>query len=241
MKKYGVAIVLGVTCLVLVLAICIQIRTIEEASSVVGSSLNDNGEMKDKVLEAQEDYKEIYAKLEREEEKLEEIRQIATSNNQEDELLKLELEDNNKVQGLTEVKGKGIIINLDDNREVDPADVLNISSYLVHEEDLLQIVNELFNAGADAISINNQRIVSTTAILCDGNIMRVNGEIISVPITIKAIGYPESLYYALMRPQGYLDIMQKDGVVVKVEKSDDITISKYEGVYNYDYIIGGDE
>lgn len=241
MKKYGVAIVLGITCLILVLAICIQIRTIEEASSVVGSSLNDNGEMKDKVLEAQEDYKEIYAKLEKAEEKLEEIRQIATSNNQEDELLKLELEDNNKVQGLTEVKGEGIIINLDDNREVDETEVLNISSYLVHEEDLLQIINELFNAGADAISINNQRIVSTTAILCDGNIIRVNGEIISVPITIKAIGYPESLYYALMRPQGYLDIMQKDGVVVKTEKSDDITISKYEGVYNYNYIIGGDE
>ena len=241
MKKYGVAIILGITCLILVLAICVQMRTIEEASSVVGSSLNDNGEMKDKVLEAQEDYKEIYAKLEKSEKKLEEIRKIATSNNQEDELLKLELEDNNKVQGLTEVKGKGIVINLDDNREVSGTEVLNISSYLVHEEDLLQIVNELFNAGADAISINNQRIVSTTAILCDGNIIRVNGEIISVPITIKAIGYPESLYYALMRPQGYLDIMQKDGVVVKVEKSDDITISKYEGVYNYDYIIGGDE
>lgn len=241
MKKYGVAIVLGITCLILVLAICIQMRTIEEASSVVGSSLNDNGEMKDKVLEAQEDYKEIYAKLEKSEKKLEEIRKIATSNNQEDELLKLELEDNNKVQGLTEVKGKGIIISLDDNREVSGTEVLNISSYLVHEEDLLQIINELFNAGADAISINNQRIVSTTAILCDGNIIRVNGEIISVPITIKAIGYPESLYYALMRPQGYLDIMQKDGVVVKVEKSDDITISKYEGVYNYDYIMGGDE
>ena len=60
MKKYGVTIVLGITCLILVLAICIQVRTVEEASSVVGSSLNDNGEMKDKVLEAQEDYKEIY-------------------------------------------------------------------------------------------------------------------------------------------------------------------------------------
>ncbi|MBE5819422.1 MAG: DUF881 domain-containing protein [Clostridiales bacterium] len=241
MKKYNAAIILGITCLILVLAICIQIRTIEEASNVVGSSLNDNSEMKDKVLETQEDYKQIYSELEKSNKKLEKIRQIATSNSQEDELLKLELEDNDRVQGLTDVKGKGIIINLDDNREVDETEVLNISSYLVHEEDLLQIINELFNAGADAISINNQRVVSTTAILCDGNIIRVNGEIISVPITIKAIGYPESLYYALMRPQGYLDVMQKDGVIVKVEKSDDITISKYEGVYNYDYIIGGDE
>lgn len=241
MKKYNVAIILGITCLILVLGICVQMRTIKEASSIVGSSLNDNGEMKDQVLEAQEEYKEIYSKLEKAEEKLEKTRKIATSNNQEDELLKLELEDNNKIQGLTEVKGKGIIINLDDNREIDTGEVVNVSSYLVHEEDLLQIINELFNAGADAISINNQRIVSTTAILCDGNIIRVNGEIISVPITIKAIGYPESLYYALKRPQGYLDIMEKDGVIVKVEKSEDITISKYEGVYSYSYILGGDE
>lgn len=240
MKKYNAAIILGVTCLILVLAICIQIRTIEEASNVVGSSLNDNSEMKDKVLEAQEDYKQIYSQLEKSNKKLEKIRQLATSNSQEDELLKLELEDNDKVQGLTDVKGKGVIINLDDNREVDETEVLNISSYLVHEEDLLQIINELFNAGADAISINDQRIVSTTSIICDGNIIRINGKMVGAPITIKAVGYPERLDGALNRPGGYLQIMANDGVKVYVEKTENVTIPKYEGVYLYEYIKRGD-
>ena len=89
MRKYNAAIILGITCLILVLAICIQIRTIDEASNLVGSSLNDNGAMKDKVLEAQEDYKQIYSELEKSNKKLEKIRQIATSNSREDELLKL--------------------------------------------------------------------------------------------------------------------------------------------------------
>ena len=111
-----------------------------------------------------------------------------------------------------------MIIYLDENREVDSNEVANINGYLVHEEDLLYIVNELFNSGADAVSINDQRIVSTTSILCDGNIIRINGKMIGVPLTIKAIGYPERMEYALTRPGGYLDLMANDGVKISVEK-----------------------
>ena len=143
--------------------------------------------------------------------------------------------------GMTELEGRGVIINLDDNRSVSSNEVLNISDYLVHEGDLLQIVHELFNAGADAISINGQRVVSSTAILCDGNIIRVNDNIIGVPIEIKAIGYPESLYYALARPGGYLEYMKNDGVIVSIKKEEKISIPKYEGIYSYKYISRGDE
>ena len=157
------------------------------------------------------------------------------SNSELSQLLTLKGGNALKLLGLTEVKGTGVIIKLDDNRNVKQDEILgDISSYLVHEEDLLQIVNELFNAGADAISINDQRIVSTTSILCDGNILRVNGEITGVPITIKAIG--DWIYYNLNRPQGYLDIMRRDGVVVELEQVEEITIPKYAGTYNYKYI-----
>ena len=71
--------------------------------------------------------------------------------------------------------------------------------------------------------------------MCDGNIIRINDEIVGVPIEIKAIGYPASLY-ALNRPQGYLSIMKRDGVIVSTEKKDEITIPKYEGIYKYEYI-----
>lgn len=235
MKK--VAITLGCVCFILTIAIFVQIKTVESITNEEGISLNDNAELKNEVLKWRQNYKDIYSKLEEAEKKLEEIRTQAATNNEVDIGVKNQITKNNALLGLTEVKGSGIIIKLDDNRDVNEEDVINISSYLVHEQDLIHIINELFNAGADAISINGKRIVQTTSILCDGNILRINGEMVGVPIEIKAIGYPERLYYNVaVRQGGYLKLMARDGVVVEVERKDDITVPKYEGVYKYEYI-----
>ena len=75
----------------------------------------------------------------------------------------------------------------------------------------------------------------------DGNIIRINGKMVGVPITIKAVGFPERMEYALSRPGGYLQKMANDGVVVYTERSENITVPKYEGVYSYEYLARGDE
>ena len=141
--------------------------------------------------------------------------------------------------GLTDVKGEGIIITLDDNRNVENDDI-NLAQYLVHEQDLLQIVNELFNAEAEAISINEHRVTNTTAIRCDGNIIRVNGQVITVPIKIQAI-CSKAIYNTLIRPGGYLQWMADGGVIVEIERSDEITIPKYNGVYSSAHLKRGDK
>ena len=228
-------------CMLLTLGICLQIRTIGDATKTVGTKLRDNSGLRDELLSIQDKYNILYKTLENEEKVLEKTRQIAATNNQDDLKNEEEIKNNQKLLGLTDVTGQGIIIRLDENREVNSNEVINISEYLVHEEDLLYIVNELFNSGANAISINNQRIVNTTSILCDGNIIRVNGKMVGVPIVIKAIGYPERMDYALTRPGGYLSIMADDGIVVGVEKSEKIDIPKYEGIYNYQFLTRGDE
>lgn len=235
MKKNKVAIILGIVCLITTLAIFIQIKTIENSTEKVGITLSDKSALRDELLRWQGQYNSMYAEAETKEKALEDARKKATSDNQDGINMENELKKNNSLLGLTEAIGNGVTITLDDNRNIS-GDVLNISDYVVHEADILQITNELFNAGADAISINGQRIVSTSSILCDGVIIRVNGEMIGVPLTIQAIGYPERLYYALMRPQGYLDIMEQDGVVVDIEKTQNIVIPKYEGIYSYDFI-----
>lgn len=226
--------------MVLTIAIYVQISTIDAATKTVGTTLRDNNGLRDELLSIQGKYETLYKELEEREKTLETTRQAAANNSESDLQNEEEIKNNQKLLGLTEISGKGLIIKLDENREVDSNEVLNINGYLVHEEDLLYIVNELFNAGADAVSINDQRIVSTTSILCDGNIIRVNGEMIGVPITIKAIGYPERLDGALTRPGGYLEVMANDGVIVTVERSEDIKISKYNGVYSYEYLTRGD-
>ena len=224
----------------LTIAISVQINTINDATRTVGTTLRDNNGLRDELLSIQGKYETLYKELEEREKTLETTRQAAANNSESDLQNEEEIKNNQKLLGLTEISGKGLIIKLDENREVDSNEVLNINGYLVHEEDLLYIVNELFNCGADAVSINDERIVNTTSILCDGNIIRVNGKMIGVPITIKAIGYPERLDGALTRPGGYLDVMASDGVIVSVERSENISISKYNGVYAYEYLTRGD-
>ena len=225
----------------LVIAICVQVNTIKASTANVGTNLRDNSGLRDELLSIQGKHQSLYQELENKEKVLAETRQNAANSNESDSKNEEAIKNNQKILGLTDISGQGLIITLDENREIDSNEVLNINGYLVHEEDLLYIVNELFNSGADAVSINDERIVSATEILCDGNIIRVNGKMIGVPITIKALGYPERLDGALSRPGGYLEVMANDGVVVTVERSENINIPKYNGVYSYDYLTRGDE
>lgn len=241
-KNNKIAIVLGIVCFVLVISIFVQMKTVNEMENSVGTILSANSELIDEVLSAQEDYNSLYSQLEKAEEELEKIRTEATSGDQEATVAEAELKQNNMFLGLTEVKGQGIQITLDDNRNVEGSEV-NLAQYLVHEEDLLRVVNELFNAGAEAVSINEHRVTSITAIRCDGNIIRVNGQIITVPITIKAI-CSKAIVNTLIRPGGYLQIMANAGLEVKIETSDkigEIVIPKYNGVYSNSYITRGDK
>ena len=144
-------------------------------------------------------------------------------------------ENYNILLGLTNVEGPGIIIILNDG----DSSILkgSATNYIVHDGDLLEIVNELKNAGAEAISINDQRITSRTGIECVGNVITVNGEKVGAPFTIKAIGLTSKLYGSIARPMGYAELLENYGVQVKIEQVEKNTmkIPKYNGVYKFDY------
>ena len=139
--------------------------------------------------------------------------------------------------GLTEVTGPGVIITLSDSKK-DASTVLNPSALVVHDVDILSVVNELKNAGAEAICINEQRIVPTTSISCGGNIIDINGEKTGAPFVIKAIGLPEALS-VIERFGGYLDYLKEDrflDVTVRRADKEKITIPKYTGIMKFEYI-----
>lgn len=238
MKKQYIAIILGLVCFVLVISIFTQIKTVNEMENSIDTGLSRNSELIDEVFRTKEKYNSVYKQLEEAEERLEKIRTQAVSGSEEDANAQLELKENNLLLGLSEMKGEGIIIVLDDNRNTE-GDELNLSQYLVHQDDLLLVINELFNAGAEAISVNGHRIVNSTSVLCDGNIIRLNGQVITVPITIKAIA-SKAIYNTLIRPGGYLQLIADQGVVVTIASDDNITIPKYDGVYNYSHLSRGD-
>lgn len=232
-KKRTISIILGIMCFALTFGIFVQMRTIRSTNSSIGQNQEAN-QLRDEILRYKERYDNRFKELEEAEKELEKEREEATKNNSELEQAQQKITEGNKLTGMTEVKGPGVTITLTDGKGI-ATSTLNPSQLIVHDLDILSVVNELINAGAEAISINDQRWVLTTAISCRGNTIDINGERIGAPFVIKAIGLPEYLA-GLERVGGYLEYMKQDGVGVTLEKSNSITIPKYSGVINFEYL-----
>lgn len=231
-NKKKTSLVLGIMCFALTLGIVVQLRTVKNTNSTVSQNYEENN-LRAEVLKYKERYENKYKDLEKAQAELESVREKATQNNGKLEEAENQIKQANKINGTTEVTGPGIIITLTDGKSIPTT--LNPNDLIVHYLDILSVVNELKNAGAEAISVNDQRIVNTTGISCSGNIIDINGERVGSPFVIKAIGLPEYLAN-LSRPGGYLEKMKEDGVDVKTEKSNKITIPKYTGVITFKYL-----
>ncbi len=239
-KQY---VIIGILCFLIAVGITLQVKTVKSWNTSTSMQSTAENKLKDSVLKAKEKYESKYQELEVILKQLEEVRSTVANSSSEAAKIEAKISEINKLLGYTEVKGKGVIIEAKDGTpekmegyEYDDEYVNYLSNYMVHDGDLKQIVNELFNAGAEAISINGERIVSTSSISCSGNIIKVNDQKLGSPYKIKAIGLPDNLYGALVRPGGYLESMEYAGVKINIEKSDNITVSKYTGVYSSDYI-----
>lgn len=230
MNKKQVAITLGIMCLLLVFCIMVQLNTIEDATNTVGQTGKDNS-LKDEVLKWKEKYDRTYAELENAEGDLEKQRTASTGADETSVEKQKRLKELNAYLGLTDVKGSGIIITIQDNTSSKLATAYD----LVHDEDIRRIINEIKNIGADAISVNGQRIVQSTVINCAGAVIQINGETVGSPFVIEVIG-DDYLRYNITRPGSYLDYMEDYGLKIDVKKSDNITIEKYNGVLTNKYL-----
>ncbi len=238
MRKKQIAITLGVMCFALTLAIAIQLRTVQNSNLAISQSLAQD-RLRDEVLKWKEKYDNTYIELTNSTKTLEEIRKQATQDDVTAKAKQEEITKNNLLIGMVEVTGPGIEITLTDNNTgltAEGKELLDLSSQIVHREDLLEVINALNNAGAEAISINGQRVVQTTAITCEGNVIKMNGQRISSPFVIKAIGSQGILSGSLTMAGGYLYWMEQNGVKVELKQIDKITVEKYNGVINYKYV-----
>jgi len=94
-------------------------------------------------------------------------------------------------------------------------------------EDILKVVNELRSAGAEAISVNEQRVISTSEIRCAGTTIFINGERVGAPFVIKAIGDPALLESAMLMRGGYVDGLKEWGIGITITRETDVVIPKY--------------
>ncbi len=136
--------------------------------------------------------------------------------------------------GLTDVYGPGVVVTLEDAKTFDPG--LPSENFIVHDSDIRSLVNELLAAGAEAISINGERIVSTTAIRCVGPVVIVNNSRSSAPFVIKAIGNSNTLESALNLNGGILSELRSWNMGVTVQKSNRIDMKAYSGTVTFKYV-----
>ena len=224
--KIVISIVVFFISLTLISLIFIQFRTVEE-SNLLGIETMREEELRQEILEWKTKYSEIDEKIQSNNQKIQEYTQIIENNQQSSELLDKELKDFNMLVGKTNVIGDGVIIKLTDTSEM---------SYTA--SNLVYLVNELKYAGAEAISINNQRITNMTDIVTiSEKYILVNGERIISPYEVKAIGNQNEIEKILNFPNsGFIDDYKSRGYTIHMSLQSGIRIPAYNQNIELKYI-----
>lgn len=152
-----------------------------------------------------------------------------------------EIKQNEMITGTREVKGQGIKVTLNDistDFDVSSEDenYFERELRLIHYSDMIQIFNDLRNAGAEAISINGLRVTDRTEVYCNGAFLRINGVKIAAPFYISAVGDKEVLYNYMMSNENYLKSLMMRKIDVSVQKTDEVNIPAYNGEMETNYI-----
>lgn len=146
-----------------------------------------------------------------------------------------DIKSNMMLSGQTPLNGPGIIIKMYDNPE-ERIVGFDLNDDIIHDFDILNILNDLRIAEAEAISINDERVVSTSEIKCAGPTIRINGRSSATPFIIKAIGDPKLLYASVNAPGTNGDILKnvyQIGFETTIE--DSISIPAFTRAFNYKY------
>ncbi|TDT61854.1 DUF881 domain-containing protein [Fonticella tunisiensis] len=142
--------------------------------------------------------------------------------------LKKEFSELKAKYGLTEANGPGIVIYMNDRTYYFNDFDRQLADNLVHNTDIMYVVQDLINAGAEAISINGIRYVSGMAITCSGPIISLeygdHEEVITPEFKIEAIGNPETLYNGMNSPESHYQILKDRELPVRIEKKDNIKL-----------------
>lgn len=145
-----------------------------------------------------------------------------------------ELERLNLLAGTSEVYGPGLEIVLDDSTSTKKVGE-NPNLYIVHDEDLLRILNELRAAGAEAISVNDQRIGAMSELRCAGPTVSINNVRSAPPYVIRAVGDPKTMASALRLRGGVVDTFAFWGINVKIKDDSRIVVPAQKVTRAFEY------
>ena len=224
--KITITIIIGIMCFILTALIFLQVKTISQ-TNISELELMRESELKTEITSLKTKFEETVKKVTETNNKILEYEEASNEGKEASELLQQELKETEELLGKTSVTGEGIIIKL-----------ANGGEQQVNAEDLLELINLLKNAGAEAISINEHRIVNTSEIVYVGNsIVYINQQRILSPYTIKAIGNTTYLESAVSQKNyGYIDTKISEGKQISLERATNIKIAAHDRGLDFEYV-----
>lgn len=215
-NKITISIVIGFICIVLMAVMFAQFKIVEE-TNIAGIENAREAELQTMLSSWKTKYEEIEEKLIETNTKIAEYEKTINSREETSILLDKELEQTNLLLGKTNVIGEGIIITLQDNEE-----------RTIVAGDLRTLINELKLAGAEAISINDKRVINMTEIVDVNGRILINEDPTVSPYVVKAIGNQKYLSSALsLKTSGFIDSYTQLGKTVEMIEDKNISITAY--------------
>lgn len=220
------SISIAIVCVILVSVSLVQFKTVEQVNETDIETMRDE-ELREQISLWKSKWEETNEKLEETNSKINEYNEKLESNEEASELLDEELRKSQLILGTTDVVGDGVVITLTDTEESP-----------IEAADLVDLINELRFAGAEAISINGVRIINMTDIVdIDSYIIIKPSQRLVSPYVVKAIGNQTYLVSTLcLKNSGFVDKYNNSGKSVKLDKQRNIKIPKYSETMNIKYM-----
>lgn len=209
-------IAMMLVCLLLGVMLALQYKSVNYNQSLASFENMRLEELKNELITLQNQKSSLQERLMELEEENQTYAKVKAGDSEAAQQIQNNLRKARIFAGLETVKGAGIIVTLDNYASID-----------VKDYDILNIVNELRATGAQAISVNDERIVAMTEIREAGQYIMINGKQFKAPFTIKAIADPDDLDRSLTLIGGVVEGLEEDLLSVSIKKSDEIIINQF--------------
>lgn len=223
MQKKDKKLVMSIALIILGMILALQFRSTLESKNKANSTAFNIEQLKTRLTEEIERGNTLKSRIAENESEKDNLLNTFFEDRGNDSLVK-ELEDAKLKAGLTNVKGPGLIVKLKDAPVVKN---VNPNNLIIHDADIVRILNEFKKAGAQAISVNGERIIAASEQVCAGPTLRINNRRYAVPFEIKVIGDMDKLEKGLNRST-IMSTLSDIGIRISVERSKEVELSKFK-------------
>lgn len=226
--------------MVISFAVTLQVKSVQRNISLAAPNMQRIESLTAELMKEKDKSDNLYRQLIEYKNDLDEFKNLSNQNSDFSGILAKQLKDAEIAAGLVEVSGPGIVFKMDDSKVKPNTSSGFANYYLVHDSDILMAINELRDAGAEAISINGERLLATSEVRCAGSVLSVNNNRYSAPYEIRAIGEPDKLESALSLRGGVIETLKLSEIETSIKKSSSVTVPGYSGAVTFKYAVPSD-